>query len=262
MNFRKVLVLLMLMTSMVSFGQLKSVFSDQYDFYSGKSYKYFQCGNGVHGFYRFFFDNGNSNKYKFEIYDHQLNLLKSCTTSEYINPKSILVTNNFYDNDEDFEIVMYTPGTYGYVKIYDENLNLLENFQFPWKRYDNMYLKFLPNTNCQYIGLVLNLDYENLREADQYYEILTVDKSLATEVLNSGSRLKIFPNPTVDKLTIENDKVGSDFKKLTVTNVAGQVLQQKDIKGSNNQIEVDLSNYASGTYMIDLNGYSVKVIKE
>jgi len=69
-----------------------------------------------------------------------------------------------------------------------------------------------------------------------------------TEVKNVPS-IKVYPNPTTDKVFVETES------NIKVYSTHGQLLQE--VYGR----EVDLSNYPSGLYLLQVNGISTKVVK-
>ncbi len=69
---------------------------------------------------------------------------------------------------------------------------------------------------------------------------------------NFNEQIKIYPNPAKDKLTLEwTDNI--KIKKITLSNILGQVVYT--IKGKNINIRnfvIDLSNYKSGVYYLNI----------
>ncbi|WP_264522353.1 T9SS type A sorting domain-containing protein [Flavobacterium sp. N1994] len=73
--------------------------------------------------------------------------------------------------------------------------------------------------------------------------------------------LKVYPNPTIDLLNISyNDSIS----KVEVFNIIGQ--QVLSVENSTNEIQIDMSRFASGTYLIKVSAAdlfkTVKVIKK
>jgi len=72
--------------------------------------------------------------------------------------------------------------------------------------------------------------------------------------------LKLYPNPTNSILNISNDDFS--IESVQVINLQGQVLFQNKYENQNN-IVLDLSSYANGIYLVNLNNQtSIKVIKK
>ena len=82
---------------------------------------------------------------------------------------------------------------------------------------------------------------------------------------NSKFDVSVFPNPTQSRVVIESE-ILKEFEKITLTDEKGSIIQV--ISGvSDTRLEIDLSNYASGTYMLNLesrrknNSKNYKIIK-
>ena len=71
--------------------------------------------------------------------------------------------------------------------------------------------------------------------------------------LNSqSSEVSVFPNPTCDKVFV----TGHDLQSVKVFNAFGQLVQERSFAPVE-QVEIDLSSYSAGVYMIsvkDING--------
>ena len=74
---------------------------------------------------------------------------------------------------------------------------------------------------------------------------------------NNDQYVNVFPNPTNGIFNIE----GNNIRKVEIINAYGQIVYSKEIKAEN--IQLDLSNYSIGTYMLRVvtdNGISTKQI--
>jgi len=71
--------------------------------------------------------------------------------------------------------------------------------------------------------------------------------------------IHIFPNPAEDLFNVSIDKEG-DYK-MEIMNIEGQVLISKVIKGENTS-RIDLSNLASGTYILKVNNAKYNYIRK
>ena len=77
---------------------------------------------------------------------------------------------------------------------------------------------------------------------------------------NFKAGLKIYPNPTSSLLTISNRDFSIETVKIV--NLQGQVLFSKAYD-NRNSIDVDLSSFANGIYMVNVNNQSnIKIIKK
>lgn len=69
--------------------------------------------------------------------------------------------------------------------------------------------------------------------------------------------VKIYPNPTSDKVTISNNR---DFTRGNITDISGRKLMSFEIKGSTKTL--DLSSYATGMYFLNLEGAEAKATQK
>lgn len=75
-----------------------------------------------------------------------------------------------------------------------------------------------------------------------------------------SNNLKIYPNPSSDIINISNEKY--PLESLEIINLQGQILY-KNINMNLNNTLVDLSNYANGIYLVNVNNQTrIKVIKK
>ncbi|WP_040253480.1 CotH kinase family protein [Psychroserpens mesophilus] len=87
----------------------------------------------------------------------------------------------------------------------------------------------------------------------------TNNESLSVEEYQFGNSLKLYPNPTHGIFVIENSKFNID--SVAIYNIQGQLLFQNSFQNAN-QIELDLSSYSKGIYMVNINKSEVlKVVK-
>ena len=79
-----------------------------------------------------------------------------------------------------------------------------------------------------------------------------------SELLNSEIKLKVFPNPTNDFVLIQFNKTieNSDY---TLFNLTGKILKSKQINST--ETRLDLSNYASGQYILKLTKNSTQPLQ-
>ncbi|CAM3516262.1 CotH kinase family protein [Flavobacterium gelidilacus] len=82
----------------------------------------------------------------------------------------------------------------------------------------------------------------------------------ANQFENFSKSLKLYPNPTSNVLNITNDDFS--IESVQVINLQGKVLYQNKYENQNN-IVLDLSSYANGIYLVNLNNQTnIKVIKK
>lgn len=89
--------------------------------------------------------------------------------------------------------------------------------------------------------------------------------STNTSVVNANKPLKVtvFPNPTKGVFSISN--FPSTVNTIFVKNITGEVLIKKQISGTLHQLEIDLSSFSDGVYILTATGngnsQSVKLVK-
>ena len=69
--------------------------------------------------------------------------------------------------------------------------------------------------------------------------------------------VKLYPNPTADKLTVEME---NKFNTLEITNTLGQMLYR--IPVTDNQMQIDVSGYSAGMYYVKLQGDNGMITKK
>ena len=85
------------------------------------------------------------------------------------------------------------------------------------------------------------------------------NESLSVESYQFDDNLKLYPNPTTGIFNIENSK--SNIELVTIHNIQGQLLFKNDFQNTS-QIELDLTSYPKGMYMVSVNKSTVlKVIR-
>ncbi|WP_412984912.1 choice-of-anchor L domain-containing protein [Pontimicrobium sp. IMCC45349] len=87
---------------------------------------------------------------------------------------------------------------------------------------------------------------------------ITTDASLLSTSQFDLQNLKVYPNPVVDKLTIESG--GAIIQNLAIYNISGQRVYEQLNKNSNS-ILIDFSSYSKGTYFLKLETEAGSVFK-
>lgn len=73
----------------------------------------------------------------------------------------------------------------------------------------------------------------------------------------ANAKVKVYPNPTQDALNITGIEENSN---ISIMDYQGKVLY--NVKASGSELQVPVSSYANGTYLIKIGGKVVKFIKE
>jgi hypothetical protein len=120
---------------------------------------------------------------------------------------------------------------------------------------------------------VLNIAHDNFKEetvytvtilagaVNEYSEAITWrfrTKKGVNISIYSENNIKIYPNPTTGKLTIDNEQL--TIKNVEIFDVVGK--KQLSIINCPLSIEIDISHLAAGLYLLKVDGKTFKVIKE
>lgn len=117
-------------------------------------------------------------------------------------------------------------------KIYSEDKNQLYDFQYK--------IKFMGATSCADTGGV----FTNVFDTD-----MGIPVSAEHNIANGS--LLVYPNPVSNYLTIEY--IALDVKSISIYNIMGSQLDYRNnLEGSIGQIDIDLSQYQSGIYFIEV----------
>jgi hypothetical protein len=117
-------------------------------------------------------------------------------------------------------------------KIYSEDKNQLYDFQYK--------IKFIGATSCADTGGV----FTNVFDTD-----MGIPVSAEHNIANGS--LLVYPNPVSNYLTIEY--IALDVMSISIYNIMGSQLDYRNnLEGSIGQIDIDLSQYQSGIYFIEV----------
>ncbi|MFK7781748.1 T9SS type A sorting domain-containing protein [Psychroserpens sp.] len=85
------------------------------------------------------------------------------------------------------------------------------------------------------------------------------NESLSVEDYVFGDTLKLYPNPTNGIFVLENSKHNIEY--IAIYNIQGQLLFENSLQ-STNRLEIDLTSYSKGVYVLNVNKSNVlKVIR-
>ena len=97
---------------------------------------------------------------------------------------------------------------------------------------------------------------ENIQSGDYVLGACNGDYTGINE--KHDSNIEIYPNPAKD--VIKLSAVGNQPSTLKIYNVSGTIIDEIDF--NSNEIEINVSEYKSGIYYIEINDKTVKFIKE
>lgn len=119
-----------------------------------------------------------------------------------------------------------------------------------------------PNLKYLYIGGLNNVQFQNSNGPDAYYFLDNVSlipaSLLGLSALNfENDDIEVFPNPAHSIITVKNSN--SNIKSIELYDMAGRVLKAEKV--NKKDVQLDVSNYQVGTYLIKVitnNGDAVK----
>ncbi len=140
---------------------------------------------------------------------------------------------------------------------YDDHGNMTEQISYYWDSEINGWVvtghstftyTYDPNGNeLEYIWNKWTLEYNDWRFISKKVSHWS---ELTTSVSDNSIDLQcnIYPNPTIDILTIETDNL--DQYSIEITSLNGQIICSTEMEGTNHQI--DLSSFQKGVYFITI----------
>ncbi len=88
-----------------------------------------------------------------------------------------------------------------------------------------------------------------------------VGVSSVKETTQDSFNVNVYPNPASDKITISSDDISNESCTLAIISISGKQMLKKTINTSVDN-EIDISGFASGTYMVILNVKGIDIIKK
>ncbi|MBX2962523.1 MAG: T9SS type A sorting domain-containing protein [Cyclobacteriaceae bacterium] len=82
--------------------------------------------------------------------------------------------------------------------------------------------------------------------------------ALATEGLNPGKGISIYPNPAVEYLDINLDQLNANTVKITLRNIIGNEVSVESEVIDDHKIRVRVKDYATGYYLLSLHDEETK----
>lgn len=126
------------------------------------------------------------------------------------------------------------------------------------------------NTNAAYNAqAILNLVFEEYNVERPTYYTEGLGKSKSSTIIKETTKniklkfLSVYPNPTTNILNVDY-KCKSDSKNnsLTISNITGTIIKNIVINGLLGQEIIDVSNFSSGVYFIELKNNNETISKE
>jgi hypothetical protein len=79
-------------------------------------------------------------------------------------------------------------------------------------------------------------------------------QSIDERTIAPDMSINVYPNPTVDQVTIMMNTNRTESSQLIITNTTGQVIISQKVAAKSNYVKLDVSQWARGVYTIRLAG--------
>lgn len=116
--------------------------------------------------------------------------------------------------------------------------------------------------------LVTLKTYNSCGFASKTLPIKRRDKSCSTLSINGlsleASQIYVFPNPAKENTQLLGIGLPNGLYKLSVKNLLGQSVYEKEVKVINTEIDVrlDIANFANGEYLVELSGDNETIVRK
>lgn len=200
------------------------------------------------------FDGGSN---IFQIFNDQHILLKTFTAPFDNAPlliRDIFVTDKLFNNDSKIEfLVSAQEDPVVRLLLFDDDGNILQ--EFPGRRA----FKILKNNDNEYKLITTDINPFMLLDFMDVYSLIGTLSVNQQNLLRQ--ELLLQPNPASDFVRITNNLQSGQTGVLSIFTLGGAMISQKTIH-FNDEIQLDVSSFASGTYLYNFNGDSGKFIKK
>jgi Peptidase family C25/Propeptide_C25/Secretion system C-terminal sorting domain/Peptidase family C25, C terminal ig-like domain/PKD-like domain len=117
--------------------------------------------------------------------------------------------------------------------------------------------------NVNYLGEAqISVQAVNDCGTGEWSEALTVLVDNATTILNAqAGQLKVYPNPVIDRLTIECAFADDQQLEINIFNTFGKLVFNGNLNNQNNT-QIDLSGLSDGIYFIKLHNDNISIIEK
>ncbi|HVX28795.1 MAG TPA: leucine-rich repeat domain-containing protein [Parafilimonas sp.] len=144
------------------------------------------------------------------------------------------------------------------LSVYTGGSDQLAYDTFKWYKNGELYQTkiadstFTPTENGSYNVIVINSIAKQLRLHSDTINYVVADDLIASQINNENLLVSVYPNPAKTNATVSFNAEGR--YTLTIIDLSGNILQTRTgvaNKGANS-IQLDVSNYASGMYLITI----------
>jgi len=141
----------------------------------------------------------------------------------------------------------YPPEYYSLYDLYfDENVTIVGG------KMNNLYL----DNNFEFDP---DVDLDHLDPYIAIYRDFGLSSSVIEPIEEEATNIKIYPNPTSGKLTIDIPRINTEIS-LSVININGQVLIRH--KQTSNKVQLDISELTKGIYFVKIESEQISEVRK
>lgn len=120
--------------------------------------------------------------------------------------------------------------------------------------------QIVPHTRTGFTPSVGYLVVDQIQAGE--YALGLKDHYVGQSELKKEDHIKLYPNPAQHKLSIEWSSIPGDLKELLIYNLSGQLIKQQNLSTNQGKVEVNVSNFTSGQYLVKLGDISQEFVVE
>lgn len=177
---------------------------------------------------------------------------------------NITISKKIFNTDDNYEfMVAYKKinNTYDNTSriliLYNQNGSIIKDFGMAEYIYADPYLHI---ADVQ-LRLTVHKNFEDLTSQTDVYSVPgEVPVIITPVVLPSISHA--YPNPSNTTITLPYSLRKGENSIMTIFNMYGQIVEQKNIDSNFDKILLNVSDYSKGTYIYEVNGISNKFVVE
>ena len=125
---------------------------------------------------------------------------------------------------------------------------------------DGVLFEFNPNNGTN--NKVFDFDSNNLTGKNPYGGLLELSfNSVGIKNIVKNNQIQIYPNPNKGIFRVVFDD-GFSGNLLKIFDVSGKLVLEKSIKSPQNSIDIDISDYENGVYVIVINTTNGSIVRK
>jgi hypothetical protein len=214
-----------------------------------------------------------NNSCKLKVYnsDYSINTNQTCTFTLPAGYKaqSATASQKIFNEDDNYEFVVTFNKTNSVGRdnesqktiLYDKNGNILKDFGTGYMMavYSSLYI-----INNHYKLLVYRYLYDAENNLLTSTEIYSVPGTVSAGVrsANASNSLLPYPNPANTTITLPYNLKQDETSVMHILDISGKLIETKQIDSVFDKILLNVSTYAKGIYIYEVNGISSRFIVE